>query len=171
MGTYEFDGSAGSADPPVQDSNGDIVLVPFDLTVPANTPAVRFTVSNNNAASYDITGAEPALYEEWIGNEPANQTLTLNVGWRYEIVNNATASAHPFELINSSSPAPLDDTILASQRSAEEGSLETDPDVNWTQTGDTIEFTLSTSLGAELNGYRCGIHTTTMRGTITTQTP
>jgi hypothetical protein len=168
IGEYEFDGSTGSADPPVRDSNDDIVVVPFEVTVPADTPAVRFLVGNNGASSYDINGAEPALYEDWIGSESNNQTLTLTEGWRYEIRNNATVGAHPFELIDSTSTT---DTILASQSSTEEGTFEADPDVNWTQNGDDATFTLTSGLAAELNGYRCGIHTSSMRGDVTTQTP
>ncbi|MGM0555233.1 MAG: lipoprotein [Myxococcota bacterium] len=170
-GEYEFDGTSGSEDPPTTDSNDDVVVVPFEVTVPADTPAVRFTLSNNGNTSYDVTGAEPALYEDWIGTEAANQTITLNEGWRYEIVNNATVGNHPFELINSTSPLPVTDTVLASQRSGEEGTLETDTDVNWVQNGDDVTFTLTANLAAELNGYRCGTHTTAMRGDVTTQTP
>jgi hypothetical protein len=170
-GEYEFDGSSGSADPPTRDSSDDVVVVAFEVTVPADSPAVRFTLSNNASASYDVTGAEPALYEDWIGSETANQTITLNEGWRYEIVNDASVGNHPLELINSTSAVPGTDTVLASQRSAEEGTFETDVDVNWVQNGDDVTFTLTTNLAAELNGYRCGTHVISMRGDIVTQTP
>ncbi len=170
-GDYEFDGTAGSADPPVKNSNDEVVVVPFEVTVASDLPAVRFTLSNNGVASYDVTDAEPALYEAWIGSEGVNQTVTLNEGWRYEIVNNATVANHPFELLNSTSPVPATDTVLASQRSGVDGTFEGDVEVNWTQAGDTVTFTLTADLAAELNGYRCGIHTTTMRGDVTTQAP
>ena len=170
IGDYEFDGSAGSPDPPVTDSNGDIVVDDFEVSVPADTPAVRFTVTNINAASYDFTGAQPQRYEAWIGPQASNETLTLNEGWRYEIVNNAGKTSHPFELI-ASGAAPVQDDVLASQSDAVDGSMEGDPDVNWTQVDDSVQFTLTSGLAGSADMYRCGIHTASMRGDISTQSP
>ena len=158
VGTYEFPG----ADVPAQDA-GVTVMDPFVVSVAAGTPAVRLRLTSIGMSAYDFTAVEPSAYASVLGSASDNQTLTLTSGWRYEIVN-AVAGSHPFELTHRGT-GPSTDQVLLSQSAA--GSLETDASIAWQGNGTaTIRFTLSPSLAAQLTGYRCSIHTSTMRGNV-----
>ncbi len=133
----------------------------FTVTVPDDTPAVRITVAAIGSSAYDFTGVEPSTFEEVVGTEDDNQSLSLETGVRYEIVNTASGS-HPFELLDISSGT---DSVLLSQAST--AAFEDDDTVNWIEDGDEIiRFTLSETLATELSGYRCRVHTASMRGDI-----
>ena len=81
---------------------------------------------------------------------------------------------HTFQLI-AKGPTDTADTVLLSQGSVT-GSFESDPGVNWTDntTLKMVSFTLTQALAdamsnpslSEVPGYRCGIHTMTMRGDV-----
>jgi subtilisin-like proprotein convertase family protein len=167
IGTYEFPG----ADGPVTDLVTGAVITPgFDVTVPAGTPAVRFTIdANDTSTAFEWVAVEPSVAIDLIagglGSEDAN--VTLAAGWRYEVVN-TVSSVHPLELLTLGAD-PNDssmDTILLSQGGGV-GSLEGDASVEWLDSGSgTIRFTVSPSLAAALDGYRCFVHRTMMRGTI-----
>jgi hypothetical protein len=141
----------------------DTVVSTFTVTVPAATPAVRITVTSVGMSAYDFTAAEPAAFADLIGAEADNQSLTLMAGWRYEVVNQASGG-HPFELLTvGANPTP--DTVLLSQSAA--GTLEGDADINWADdAGQTVQFTVAPTLTTALDGYRCSIHTTTMRSGV-----
>jgi hypothetical protein len=158
QGTYEFPG----VDVPVQYA-GATVMDPFVVSVTPGTPAVRLRLTNVGTSAFAFTAVEPASYENILGSATSNQTLTLVAGWRYEIVNTA-ASSHPLEMIHRGG-SPATDLVLLSQSAV--GSLESDASINWQGNGTaTIRFTLSPSLAAQWSGYRCAIHTTTMRGVV-----
>jgi hypothetical protein len=158
VGTYEFPG----ADVPAQNA-GVTVMEPFVVTVAAGTPAVRLRLTSIGMSAYDFTAVEPAAYASVLGSASNNQTLTLAAGWRYEIVS-SVAGPHPFELTHRGT-GPATDQVLLSQSAA--GSLESDASIGWQGNGTaTIRFTLSPSLGAQLSGYRCSIHKSTMRGNV-----
>ena len=102
-----------------------------------------------------------------LGAGGSNQALTLTQGMRYSIVNQA-ALGHPFELLTVGSAPPTDDAIQLSQSIA--GALEADSTINWTEVStQEIQFDASASFAAAVDGYRCSVHTATMRGTITVQ--
>ena len=61
------------------------------------------------------------------------------------------------------------DLVLLSQ-GATTGTLEGDSSVGWNDTAGTSKFTLSPTLEASLNMYRCGVHTGSMRGPVSIQT-
>ena len=158
LGTYEFPGP----DVPAQNA-GVTVMDPFVVSVAAGTPAVRLRLTSIGMSAYDFTAVEPTDYASVLGSASDNQTLTLTSGWRYEIVN-TVAGPHPFELTHRGT-GPSSDQVLLSQSAA--GSLESDASIAWQGNGTaTIRFTLSPSLAAQLSGYRCSIHPSTMRGNV-----
>jgi hypothetical protein len=125
---------------------------------------VSLTVASIGVTAYDFTEEDPPGGGV-IGSESENQTLTLTVGTRYQIVN-LSSVAHPFELLDMGG-TPGEDVVLLSESAA--GSWETDTDVDWFDDGSgTIRFTLTSGLAAELTGYRCAIHVSMMRGSIGT---
>ena len=109
---------------------------------------VRMTVDNDGAQAYfvtSITGSEqPTSLNE------NNSTWTLTEGTRYEltIVN---SGVHPFQIRNSSN------NKLLSQNST--GTFEDDSDVNFVDDGQKFNFTVTSTLAAEISTYFCGIHT------------
>ncbi len=162
IGTYQYSG----VDPPVTDGTGAIIVDMFQVTVPEGTPAIRIQAVNIGDAAYDFVAVEPEEYFADVHDGGGgNQTLTLTAGWRYEIVNLAY-QLHPIELMTTGM-TPAEDVILLSQAVA--GSLETDGTIGWYDNENTIRFTLSESLEAVLDGYRCAPHFTTMRGSLVVQ--
>jgi len=160
-GVYEFPG----VDAPARDAQGAIAMAPFVVTVPAGVPAVRFTLGATvDFADYVFEDVAPAGFEEaTIGNVERDPALTLRTGWRYEVVN-TDADLHPFELLTAG-PSAGEDVVLASQVGAGDG-WEEDAGVAWSDEDGTLQFTVTDTLAAELDGYRCGFHPTTMRGSV-----
>ncbi len=159
IGSYEFPGP----DAPAVDQDEAVVVEPLRVGVAAGTPAVRLRVTAIGTSSYNFTSAEPTRYANAIGPESGDETITLRSGWRYEIVNSASGG-HPFELI-AAGISQNPDAVRLSQQS--NGSLEADVSVAWSDDGNqTIRFTASTALQNAVDGYRCSIHTTTMRGEV-----
>jgi len=99
-----------------------------------------------------------------------NPTLTLQIGKRYQIAD-PNFAAHPLEIIAKGSTFSSD-VVLLSMKPLVTGSFENDTSVNWHDpcTG-TVSFTLTQALYNAMTpdvnhvpGYRCGVHTSTMRG-------
>ena len=82
--------------------------------------------------------------------------MTFEVGQRYAVENRGW-STHPFALRAS------DDTPLLSQSA--DGEFEGDADVDWVDNGETLSFTVTEDLAANLNYYICTIHSS-MRGDV-----
>jgi hypothetical protein len=161
-GLFEYPG----ADVEAFDSFGGTPISSFVTSVPAGTPAVRFTIGASGTSAYTFTAVDPARFADRVGpSETDDPRLTLDSGWRYEIVNTA-AVAHPFELVDLGASAAADQVLL-SQTVA--GSWEGDPGVAWVESGPTVRFTLTTALADVLSGYRCAIHADSMRGPITVE--
>ena len=162
-GNDTYDGAG--TDLPVTDSNGDVVTPTFVPTVPASTPAVIFTVDNVGASDYTFS-ATPAAYDSQLSDPAAGDpTLTLTEGWRYQfdVVN---SGPHPIEFGNLSG---ANDDIRLSQGSVDPAE-ESDAAINWSDDGTgSVTFTVTSGLAAVLNGYRCEIHASSMRGDITVQ--
>jgi len=150
-----------------------LILVSFCL-FPASVLAVsdaQFTVVNNGASSWRLESYSPS--EANVGPLAVpSPTLNLVIGKRYEITD-PNFSVHPFELIAKGASA-AQDTILLSMRVGVTGTFESNPNVNWQDNGTAVvAFTLTPALAADamavpgqVPGYRCGVHTTTMRGNI-----
>ncbi|HYV45526.1 MAG TPA: hypothetical protein VFA20_11725 [Myxococcaceae bacterium] len=163
-GTYE-----PGVDPLVTADGGTPVTAAFHVTVPARTPAVRYTfVPTFGGGGFFIwrVSATPSTFASTLNSTGDNPTLTLFAGWRYEAVD-LSFTGHPFQLANSSGT----DTVLLSMQ-AGVGTLKDDPTIDWvdgTTTGGVARFTLSPSLQSQLNLYRCGVHFGTMRAPVTIQ--
>ncbi len=126
----------------------------------------------NNAAflSYTITAvSSPRVYDGSLG--AGNPGLTLIVGKRYEVTV-VNSGAHPFQVLAKGS-GPGSDVVLLSMSSTA-GTLQTDPDINWTNdnasSNGKVDFTVTPALVTAMfsngnsPGYRCSVHTSTMRG-------
>jgi hypothetical protein len=72
---------------------------------------------------------------------------------------------HPLQFENANG-----DTLL-SQQEGVTGSFEDSSDVNWVDSGESLEFTLSTDLATEIDTYRCTVHSGRMFGSITAELP
>ena len=90
----------------------------------------------------DETGSVAPTGEE-------NPTMTFEVGQRYAVENRGW-STHPFALRAS------DDTPLLSQSA--DGEFEGNADVDWVDNEETLSFTVTEDLAAELDYYICTVH-------------
>jgi endonuclease YncB( thermonuclease family) len=88
-----------------------------------------------------------------------NPMLTFKVGDRHHIENRAGADVYPLAFYDE------DGEPLLTQDG--EGSFEDDPAVNWVDTGDVVEFTLTESLADELDEYSCPV-APSMEGDVVT---
>jgi plastocyanin len=121
--------------------------VPADVTI---------TIDNRGASAYITVSVEGADTVAEANSE--NAAWTLEPGKRYRIVNQASAG-HPFQLRGEG------DAVLLSQQEGEDGSLETDAEVNFVSDEEGITFTLSPSLAEAVRSYRCAFHAS-MTGTV-----
>jgi glucose/arabinose dehydrogenase len=128
---------------------------------------VAWTLGDIGSAGYKLDAFEPAGANLGIVGA-TNPTLTLQMGQRYQatVVN---YTVHPLEIIGKAASSSQDKVLLSMGAFA--GTLESDPDVKWEDTGQgTVRFTLTQRLyhamidGGRTPGYRCRIHATTMRG-------
>jgi hypothetical protein len=163
VGTFEFPG----VDIPAVDGQSQTIMQAFTVSVASGTPAVRLHVTNVGFSAWSVSSVEPAAFAGIVSGGD-NPTLTLRSGWRYEI-DNPVRDMHPFELLHMGA-GPGSDVVLLSE--ATTGSMEGDAGIAWTDQAGALNlsrFTVSPSLAAQLTGYRCGIHTSTMRGPIAVQ--
>lgn len=164
-GQFTFGAGTGEDLPALAPDDGQY-LDTFVATVAAGTPAVRFTIRGLSNSAYSWTQAEPAHFRDWIGAGNNNQVLSLKPGWHYEIVNLSSA-AHPLELVTRGATRDQD-VVLLSQDVA--GSLEAASEVNWSESGNRMRFTLAGPLANALDSYRCSVRThSAMRGSIALQ--
>ena len=131
-------------------------------------PALAWIFENNFTTSYVLDAYSPAdIPFGTIDQE--NPTLLLHLGQRYQ-VNVVNYGVHPFEVL-AKGPTSGDDVVLLSMQTGDSGTLEGDSTIGWIDDGaGTVQFTLSQSLYDAMTvpnkqpGYRCGIHTGSMRG-------
>ncbi|MBL7188922.1 MAG: DM13 domain-containing protein [Phycisphaerae bacterium] len=136
----------------------------------APTYDVAWTFGNVGNEFYTLDRFEPS--DIVFGDIDAeNPTLLLHLGRRYQITV-ADPIGHPFELVAKHISPELDDVLLSAVPD-QTGPFEGDPDVEWfdNESG-TVAFTLTGRLYDALTvrgkrpGYRCGLHTSSMRGDI-----
>ena len=151
-----------------------LILASFCL-FPASVLAVsdaQFTVVNNGASSWRLESYSPPEANVGLLADP-NTTFNLVINKRYAITD-PNFIAHPFELIAAKNAPTAQDIILLSMRVGVTGTLESDPNVAWQDTGTSVvSFTLTNAMVNAMSpdanhvpGYRCGVHTTMMRGNI-----
>lgn len=138
-------------------SQGDI-----GASAGAGDPAaadVTITVTNVGSSAYrvsEVSGASGVAQ-----TDTDNPALTLTVGTRYRIDNNAGINAHPFAFQNGA------DEYLLRQESGETGSREGNSEINYVEDDEGITFTYTQSLADAVANYRCTFHSS-MEGSVTT---
>ena len=134
----------------------------------ADSHDVAWTFGNTGFFSYDLDSFSPASSNlGTVGT--SNPDLTLHIGQRYEVTI-TNPGIHPFEVLAKGGTA-VDDVVLLSQKSGVNPPLESDPGINWVQSGGgVVTFTMTQTfydnmvVEGNIPGYRCQTHTTTMRG-------
>ena len=157
---YEDAGVAGTFEPatdPVANDGSDVETT-VTVAVPAGTPDIEVLISGDGT-DYTFTLESSAAYAPAASLMGADPSITLYNGLRYRFVND-TPGDHPFELVTVGTP----DVVQLSQ--AIDPALESDPTIDWTESGGAVELTVSTTLSAAVDGYRCSIHTSAMRGAV-----
>lgn len=90
-----------------------------------------------------------------IGLEADNQTIVLQTGWRYEIVNNGFP-AHPLELVTLGADRVMD-MVALSQQPNNDAMLETDMMIDWVEDANTLRFTVAGGFQGAVTGYHCSV--------------
>lgn len=124
----------------------------------SNQNVTTIQVDNMGATAYVVLGIDGEGASATLDEE--NTEIALRIGDRFNFENEAGASNHPLNFRNSDQ-----DKLLG--QSNDEGMFDTDSEVDVQTDGNTISFTLTEALAAELNGYVCSFHPG-MNGEITT---
>lgn len=128
----------------------------------------QFSVMAMDTSSWMLSAvSDPQVYAGDLALT-ANPTINLIVGKRYAI-NDSMHGMHPFQII-ANGGNPFSDAVLLAEDDSS-GSFQGDAGVAWSDDGNgNIAFTLTPALlaamraGGAAPGYRCGVHTSTMRG-------
>ena len=108
---------------------------------------VTITLDNVGTSAWEVTGIDGD--DEVASVDVDNPTLTLEPETRYVIENNGW-DAHPLAFRDA------DGEGLLTQDG--DGEYETDPDVDWADTGSELAFSLTGELASELDRYICTNH-------------
>jgi hypothetical protein len=119
------------------------------------------TMDNVGRTAYEVSSVSGTNVSAETGINNPEITFTAT-GTRYRIENNGHPN-HPLEFQDENG------TILLSQDDS--GSFDDDDAVNWVNNGDSIEFTLTSQLSTQIATYRCTVHSNSMVGDITVDTP
>lgn len=118
-------------------------------------------VTNIGASAWEVTAVSGSDVSATTGVDNPEITFSA-IGSRYRF-NNSGHPNHPLEFRDDS------ENVLLSQSSS--GTFNGDSAVNWVDSGDTVEFTLTSELAAEMAEYRCTVHVNAMNGSVTIDTP
>jgi hypothetical protein len=121
-----------------------------DPTNPSTDEVITLTFSASSSQDYTLERVEGATGVATPGADPE---LTLTVGKRYRIINQALG-AHPFAL--SSSPTYSAANLLLKEDGT--GSFVADTTVNYVKNSDGFTFTLTQALADQLKSYLCTFH-------------
>jgi len=162
---YGDGGVAGTFEPGGADTTVS-APVAFVASVPVGTPAVRVTLDDGSGV-FVASSVEPSTQAGTVGAEASNPTLQLREGWRYELVlATAPLGTHPIELVTRGATAAEDVVLVGA--GTDPGTLAAEAEIGAdTSTVGALRFTVSASLGAALDGYRCAVDTDGARGMIT----
>ncbi len=132
----------------------------------AQDPDVSWTFGNVGSSSYRLDAFTPA--DSNLGSLGGlDPILVLELGKRYQ-VKITNAGFHPFEVLAKGASAGQDKVLLS--MGSPNGTFESDPEVAWSDSGSTVQFTLPRALydamweGGRNPGYRCRPHLFQMRG-------
>lgn len=160
---HEDAGVIGTFEPgtdPVANDGADI-RADVTVTIPAGTPDIEVTISGDGA-DYTFSMARSSAFAPTATLTGTDPAITLVRGLRYRFVN-TTPTGHPFELITDGGGGA--DTAQLAQ-GADVAPLEGDAEIDWVESGMVVEATVDTDFEAAIDAYRCGIHTTDMRGAV-----
>ncbi len=125
----------------VEDADGLRIPVHLDREFDGTGVMARFDNVGNDAWTLPSATDGVAL------DEGDNPTIMFRTGTRHHIENSAGAEVYPLAFENEAG------TQLLTQDGT--GSFQDDPGVNWVDTGDVVEFTLTEELAAALDRYIC----------------
>jgi plastocyanin len=120
-----------------------------DDNFPSNQEVTTIEIDNIGSNAYVILGIDGEGASANLNEE--NTELNLRISDRFQFENVAGASNHPLNFRNSNR-----DKLLG--QSNGDGMFDADADVDIQTDGNSISFTLTSSLAAELNGYICSFH-------------
>ena len=136
----------------------------------------QWTFGDSGMVDYILTSVSSSAVFSGSLNA-SDPTLTLIVGKRYEVTV-IDSSMHPIEILSKGASSGSDVVLLA--QGGLGGSLESDAGINWVDSGGAsngkVEFTVTNGLvqammsGGKTPGYRCGVHTSVMRGNFVIDT-
>lgn len=127
--------------------NPDLISVPeSDVTI---------TIDNVESSAWIFTNIEGATNIAELNTE--NSSIQLETGLRYTFINNGGTN-HPLDFRNNEN-----EKLLA--QGTTEGMLESDENINWVESNESVSFTLTESLNASLTSYYCSNHNS-MNGSI-----
>ena len=143
-----------------------VFVLLLSSVVLAQDPDVSWTFGNVGSSSYRLDAFTPvdSNLGPMGGLDP---TLRLELGKRYQ-VKITNASFHPFEVLAKGASAGQDQVLLS--MGSPKGPFESDPEVAWSESGSTVQFTLTRDLYDAMweegrhPGYRCRPHMFQMRG-------
>ena len=113
-----------------------------------NNIAATITLTNVGANAYVVASISGDGATAVTGEQ--NVAIGLRTGMRYRFVNNGGAG-HPLEFLSASN------AVLLAQNN-QTGSFESNAAVNFIVDGNSITFTLTSTLAAEMAKYRCSFH-------------
>ncbi len=132
--------------------------LPVDLDRKLDGVGVMAALDNEGIEAWRLAAASDGVGP--VGeNDP---TLTFAVGKRHYIENRPGADAYPLAFHDADG-----NPLLTQDPDEGPGEFEGDPEVDWVDTGDVVEFTLTEDLAAELDSYICPDEQT-MTGSILT---
>jgi endonuclease YncB( thermonuclease family) len=123
----------------------DGLRLPVHLDREFEDTGLMAALNNVGTSAWTLDAASEGVGETGVDNP----TLSLEEESRHHVENRG-AGAHPLAFRDA------DGNALLTQDGT--GSFEDDPDVNWVDTGDIVEFTLTADLAAELDSYGCEVH-------------
>lgn len=130
----------------------------FEADVHENAAAVKFTVSYDGGFEFDAV--EPATFDGLVDETETNPELTVYEDWRYTF-DYSDYTNQPLEFIYHDGGGLLDPgsehIYLAYDASENDGTLNEDGDVAWTEDDQIASFNLHEKLydiGEPLNAYR-----------------
>ena len=145
-----------------------LIGIVFALNAQVYSQDVSWTFGNVGNFSYRLDSFVPADTDLGAAIGTENPTLTLQLGWRYQVTI-TNYQVHPFEIISKGDSAGSDKVLLSMGSTV--GSYESDPEVSWEDNSlGTVTFTLTYQLysamaaSGRVPGYRCRVHAATMRG-------
>ncbi len=123
---------------------------------------VTIDLDNVGAQAWEVNGVSGAVdsVDDVVVDGGNNPTIRFVEGVEYTFTD-LPSNFHPLEF-NDGSNSPL-----LSQGNGVDGSFEDDPDVGWVNNGDSVTFTVTAALSAELATYICTIHAN-MEGDVQT---